>query len=45
MLPNGLIKLPLFTIADITHYLTPCYVTHMSRDVPSRHVTLASLSE
>ena len=32
-------------IADITHYVTPCYVKHMSCNVTSRHVTLASLSE
>ena len=39
MLPNGLIKLPLSPLAEVSHNLTPCYVIHMSRHVTSRHVT------
>ena len=51
----GLFKFPLLTIPDMSHYITPCHVTHMSchvtschitsRHVTSRHVTHASLAE
>ena len=39
MLLNGLIKIPLITIADLSHNLTPGYVIHMLRHVTSRHTT------
>ena len=35
----GLFKFPLLTIADMSHYITPCHVTHMSCHVMSRRVT------
>ena len=27
----GFIEIPLLTLADMSHYVTPCHITHMSR--------------